>query len=33
MLHRHGWKKLVPRPKHPKSDKKAQEDFKKTLKN
>ena len=33
MLHRHGWKKLVPRPKHPKSDKKAQEDFKKTLNN
>ena len=29
LLHRHGWRKLAPRPKHPKSDPKAQEEFKK----
>jgi|SRR5580698_6131786 transposase len=29
MLHRHGWRKVTPRPAHPKSDKKAQEEFKK----
>lgn len=29
LLHRHGWRKLMPRPKHPKSDPKAQEEFKK----
>ena len=31
LLKRHGWRKLMPRPKHPKSDKQAQEQFKKTL--
>jgi len=30
MLGRHGWRKLVPRPKHPKTDIEAQEAFKKT---
>jgi transposase len=30
MLKRHGWRKLVPRPSHPKSDINAQEAFKKT---
>ncbi len=30
ILHRHGWRKIAPRPKHPKSDKEAQEAFKKT---
>ena len=30
MLSRHGWRKLVPRPKHPKADFEAQEAFKKT---
>ncbi len=30
MLSRHGWRKLAPRPKHPKADIKAQETFKKT---
>lgn len=29
LLHRHGWRKLSPRPKHPKSDPKKQEEFKK----
>ncbi len=33
MLHRRGWRKLVPRPKHPKGDKEAQENFKKTSDN
>ena len=33
MLHRRGWRKLAPRPKHPKGDKEAQENFKKTLEN
>lgn len=31
LLQRHKWRKIVPRSFHPKSDKKAQEDFKKTL--
>lgn len=31
MLARHGWRKIVPRPRHPKADKEAQETFKKTL--
>jgi transposase len=31
LLHRHGWRKLMPRPKHPKASKEAQEQFKKTL--
>lgn len=29
MLARHGWRKIVPRPKHPKADNGAQEEFKK----
>ncbi|MCE5241943.1 MAG: winged helix-turn-helix domain-containing protein [Desulfobacteraceae bacterium] len=32
MLDRHGWRKIMPRPHHPKSDPKAQEGFKKTRK-
>jgi len=31
LLHRHGWRKLMPRPKHPKSDPETQEQFKKTF--
>jgi transposase len=31
MLHRHGWRKLVPRPSHPDQDKEKQEEFKKTF--
>jgi transposase len=31
LLQRHGWRKLMPRPKHPKASKEAQEQFKKTL--
>jgi transposase len=30
LLHRHGWRKLMPRPFHPKRDLKAQNAFKKT---
>jgi len=30
MLARHGWRKISPRPRHPKSDPKQQESFKKT---
>jgi transposase len=30
LLHRHGWRKITPRPKHPGSDAGAQEAFKKT---
>ena len=33
MLSRHGWRKIAPRPRHPKADIKAQESFKKTFKN
>jgi transposase len=29
LLHRHGWRKIAPRPKHPKADVEAQHDFKK----
>jgi transposase len=29
MLHRHGWRKIRPRPRHPKSSLQAQEDYKK----
>jgi transposase len=29
MLERHGWRKVAPRPKHPKQDKEAQDAFKK----
>jgi transposase len=31
LLHRHGWRKIVPRPSHPKTSKKAQEEFLKTF--
>lgn len=31
LLDRHGWRKLMPRPKHPNSDSQAQEQFKKTF--
>jgi transposase len=30
MLARHGWRKIVPRPRHPKADASAQAEFKKT---
>lgn len=30
LLHRHGWRKLGPRPRHVKADPQAQEEFKKT---
>jgi transposase len=30
MLDRHGWRKIMPRPRHPKSNAKAQKGFKKT---
>jgi transposase len=30
LLARHGWRKVVPRPKHPKADRQKQEEFKKT---
>src|SRR5713226_676438 len=30
-LNRHGWRKLMPRPRHPKADPQAQAQFKKTL--
>ncbi len=29
LLYRHGWRKVIPRPQHPKSDTKKQEEFKK----
>lgn len=29
LLHRHGWRKVMPRPEHPKVNKKEQDDFKK----
>jgi transposase len=32
LLDRHGWRKLMPRPKHPQADPHAQEQFKKTSK-
>ena len=31
LLARHGWRKLMPRPRHPKADPQAQEQFKQTL--
>ena len=31
LLHRHGWRKVVPRPKHPKRNKEEQEEFKKNF--
>ena len=30
MLARHGWRKVMPRPRHPKADASAQAEFKKT---
>jgi hypothetical protein len=33
MLDRHGWRKIMPRPRHPKSDVKAQKGLKKTPQN
>jgi len=33
MLARHGWRKVVPRPRHPKSDAATQAEFKKTAEN
>jgi transposase len=32
-LHRQGWRKVQPRPKHPKADQEAQEEFKKSSRN
>jgi len=29
LLHRHGWRKVAPRPKHPKKNEEAQEEYKK----
>lgn len=31
LLNRHGWRKLMPRPRHPKADQQTQDQFKKTL--
>ncbi len=31
LLHRHGWRKLMPRPRHPRADEQVQEQFKKTF--
>lgn len=31
LLHRHGWRKVAPRPKHPKSEPEVQEEFKKNF--
>jgi len=31
LLSRHGWRKLVPRPRHPQAQQEAQDQFKKTL--
>ena len=31
LLNRHGWRKLMPRPRHPKADSQAKAHFKKTL--
>ena len=31
LLDRHGWRKLLPRPKHPKGSQEEQDHFKKTL--
>lgn len=31
LLNRHGWRKLMPRPRHPKADPQTQEQFKKTF--
>jgi transposase len=32
LLHQHGWRKLVPRPRHPKAEPESQVAFKKTFK-
>lgn len=32
LLNRHGWRKIAPRPAHPKTNKEEQETFKKTSK-
>jgi len=31
LLHRHKWRKVMPRPQHPKADKEKQEEFKKNF--
>lgn len=31
LLHRHGWRKIVPRPSHPKADTKVQDKFRRTF--
>ena len=31
LLHRHGWRKVMPRPQHPKANKEQQEEFKKNF--
>jgi transposase len=31
ILHRHGWRKVMPRPQHPKADREKQEEFKKNF--
>ena len=31
LLHRHGWRKVVPRPQHPQADRKKQAAFKKNF--
>lgn len=31
LLHRHGWRKVAPRPRHPQGDKRRQDDFKKNF--
>ena len=33
LLHRHGWRKLAPRPRNPGADKEKQEEFKKNFRN
>jgi len=33
LLHRHGWRRVVPRPKHPKQDPEKQDEFKKNSRN
>jgi len=33
LLHRHGWRRTAPRPKHPKQDTEKQEEFKKNSRN
>ena len=33
LLPRHGWRRVVPRPKHPKQNAETQEDFKKNSRN